>query len=100
MSEEKKDKFVQDDESGVISPFSSLANIKITTKDNPITSVLNFSALSTKMSEICRRKYVPDSISTITSLANSAILGNMVKPQNTIMGAVLGKGLADTLNCL
>lgn len=97
MSEEKKDKLVQNDESGVISPFSSLANIKITTKDNPVTSVLNFSALSTKMSEICRGKYVPDSISTITSLANSTILGNMVKPQDTIMGAVLGKGLADTL---
>lgn len=97
MSEEKKDKLVQNDESGVISPFSSLANIKITTKDNPVTSVLNFSALSTKMSEICRGRYVPDSISTITSLANSTILGNMVKPQDTIMGAVLGKGLADTL---
>ena len=63
MSEDKKDKLVQYDEDGVISSISSLANIGITTKDNPITSVLNFSALSTKMSEICKRKYVPDSIS-------------------------------------
>ena len=53
MSEDKKDKLVQYDEDGVISSISSLANIGITTKDNPITSVLNFSALSTKMSEIC-----------------------------------------------
>lgn len=97
MSEEKKDMLVQNDESGVISPFSSLANIKITTKDNPVTSVLNFSALSTKMSEICRRKYVPDGIATLTSLANSTILGNIVKPQDTIMGAVLGKGQVNTL---
>ena len=50
MSEDKKDKLVQYDEDGVISSISSLANIGITTKDNPITSVLNFSALSTKMS--------------------------------------------------
>ena len=95
MSEDKKDKLVQYDEDGVISSISSLANIGITTKDNPITSVLNFSALSTKMSEICKRKYVPDSISTITSLANSTILGNIVKPQDTIIGAVLGKGLVN-----
>lgn len=97
MSEDKKDKLVQYDEDGMISSISSLANIGITTKDNPITSVLNFSALSTKMSEICKRKYVPDCISTITSLANSTILDNIVKPQDTIMDVVLGKGLANTL---
>lgn len=97
MSEEKKDKLVQYDEDGVISPFSSLANIGMTTKENPIASVLNFSALSTKMSEICKRKYVPDCISTITSLANSTILSNVVKPQDTIMDVVLGKGIANTL---
>ena len=97
MSEEKKNKLVQYDEDGVISSFSSLANIDITTKDNPITPVMNFSALSTKMSEICKRKYVPDDISTITSLANSTILGNVVKPQDTIMNVVLGQGLTNTL---
>ena len=97
MSEEKKDKLVHNNDEGVISPFSSLANTGMMVKDNPITSVLNFSALSTKMSEICERKYVPDGISTISSLANSTILGNVVKPQDTIMDVVLGKGLANTL---
>lgn len=97
MSEEKKDKLVHNNDEGVISPFSSLANIGMMVKDNPITSVLNFSALSTKMSEICKRKYVPDGISTISSLANSTILGNVVKPQDTIIDVVLGKGLANTL---
>lgn len=97
MSEEKKDKLVHNNDEGVISPFSSLANTGMMVKDNPITSVLNFSALSTKMSEICKRKYIPDGISTISSLANSTILGNVVKPQDTIMDVVLGKGLANTL---
>ena len=97
MNKEKRDKFVQYDEDGVISPLSSLANNGIAPKDNPIASVLNFSALSTKMSEICKRKYVPDCISTITSLANRTILSNVVKPQDTIMDVVLGKGLTNTL---
>ena len=97
MNKEKRDKLVQYDEDGVISPLSSLANIGMTTKENPIASVLNFSALSTKMSEICKRMYVPDCISTITSLANRTILSNVVKSQDTIMDVVLGKGLANTL---